>query len=70
MSKPKFPFPAKVLRDLSTNEGDEDWLVELPPDWEEYGLPMWLLNMDAQLKPKRYPHPSRINWEVVIGSHA
>ena len=60
----------KELRELSTNGGDEDWLVELPPGWENYGTPFWIEAMDSCREPSHYPHPTRPGWKVIIGAHA
>lgn len=61
----------KNLACLSTNGGDEDWLVELPLDWEdEYGMPFWIQEMDSMREPREYPHPTKPGWKVVIGAHA
>jgi hypothetical protein len=73
------PEPARVwvfqqapayLQRLSTNGGDEDWIVELPPGLEDYGLPYWVECTDSCHEPDRFDHPRRKGWSVVIGSHA
>jgi hypothetical protein len=66
----KFDEAPIELQNLSTNGGDEDWIVELPPGFEEYGLPHWVECMDSMGEPKSYPHPYIAKWTVVIGSHA
>lgn len=66
----RFEDAPKRLRDLSTNGGDEDWLVELPPGFDTYGLPDWVDVMDALRCPQRIAHPTRPGWLVVIASHA
>lgn len=68
----RFHDAPQELRDLSTNGGDEDWLVEVPPIGiaDEYGLPEWILSTDSMEEPKTYPHPTRPGWTVVIGAHA
>ena len=58
------------LRALSSNGGDEDWLVELPPGYEDCGLPFWIEAMDASHEPEQCPHPTKPDWKVYIGSHA
>ena len=64
----KFYDAPKQLRALSTNGGDEDWLVELPPGWEENGTPYWIEAMDSCREPKSYPHPTKLGWKVIIGA--
>lgn len=54
---------------LSTNGGDEDWLVELPPGLQGYGLPAWIERMDCMCEPLSYPHPDKPDWSVIIGCH-
>lgn len=66
----KFHDAPQELRDLSQNGGDEDWLVELPPGWDEYGLPFWCEAMDSMHEPQSYDHPAKPEWQVVIGAHA
>lgn len=57
------------LRALSTNGGDEDWLVTLPKAWRQDYLP-WLDVMDSCGSPNWYAHPTDPSLVVVIGSHA
>ena len=64
----KFYDAPKQFRALSTNGGDEDWLVELPPGWEENGTPYWIEAMDSCREPKSYPHPTKLGWKVIIGA--
>ena len=64
----KFYDAPKQLRALSTNGGDEEWLVELPPGWEENGTPYWIEAMDSCREPKSYPHPTKLGWKVIIGA--
>lgn len=66
----KFDDAPQELRGLSTNGGDEDWLVELPPRCEYYGIPNWVEVMDAVYEPARYNHPTKPGWKVIIASHA
>lgn len=58
------------LRGLSPHAGDEDWLAELPPDFD--GPPLW---MDEGTPfgccdVSWHDHPSRPGWHVAIGAHA
>ena len=58
------------LRNLSTNGGDEDWLVEMPQHYYDCGIPYWMERMDSCREPKIYQHPSKPGWMVIIASHA
>ena len=66
----KFEEAPENLRYLSTNGGDEDWLVELPSGWESYGTPSWIEALDTCRRPNCYPHPTKKDWVVYIGAHA
>jgi len=65
-----FDKAPKELQELSTNGGDEDWLVLLPPEFDIDNYCWWLECTDSCRDPKHYPHPTRNGWTVVIGSHA
>ena len=68
----RFEDAPAILRNLSTNGGDEDWLVEAPPGWIDhgYGMPFWMEQMDSMGDPKTYPHPKSKGWTVLIWSHS
>lgn len=66
----KFYDAPEELQKLSNNGGDKDWLVELPPGYEEYGTPSWIESMDSCREPSHYPHPTKAGWKVIIGAHA
>ena len=66
----RFSEAPEELRGLSTNGGDEDWLVEVPPGFDEHGDTYWLMCLDTCREPKEYKHPTRKGWTVVIGAHA
>lgn len=57
------------LKKLSTNGGDEDWLVEVPPNIGS--LPIWMetYSFDAGGEPQIVEHPTKPFYRVVIGSH-
>lgn len=65
----QFDEAPKELQKLSTNGGDEDWLVELPPGYEEHGTPYWI-DCTGSYQTDHYKHPFKTDWKVVIGSHA
>lgn len=60
------------LRALSTNGGDEDWLVYVPAPavegFEEFGPPTWVEVMDSCREPQRIALPGGA--VVYVGSHA
>lgn len=66
----RFDDAPKELRDLSTNGGDEDWIVELPKSFHQYGAPSWVEGIAACRDPNEYPHPTKPDYVVYIGSHA
>lgn len=61
------PLPFQAL---STNGGDEDWLVYVPNDkkFTRYGLPCWVEAMDSCRDPDHFPIDQHA--AVYIGSHA
>ena len=70
-----FSVAPKELQAVSTNGGDEDWLVEVPPNyqtdlWGCHGVPRWVESLDVMLEPKMYDHPTKPGWKIIIGSHA
>lgn len=68
----EFEDAPEELRRLSSNGGDEDWIVEIPPSAQlsSYGLPQWIERTDACCEPQLWDHPTRQGWKVAIGSHA
>ncbi len=64
----RFDDAPECLRALSTNGGDEDWLVymgaDVKPDW----VPSWVEAMDAGHEPDRFDLPNGA--VVFIGAHA
>lgn len=66
----RFHEAPKELRALSTNGGDEDWLVEIPKEWEEKYFTGWIDTLDAGLQPRGHKHPSKPGWMVYIGAHS
>ena len=65
----RFENAPVAYRELSTNGGDEDWLVFWPESAgpHKYGLPLWLLRMDSCEEPQEI----RVDGGTVfIGSHA
>lgn len=59
-------------RNLSTNGGDEDWLVLIPAQINDnimqYGLPYWIESMDSCREPQIHKLPNGDT--IVIGAHA
>jgi hypothetical protein len=60
----------KELRELSTNGGDEDWLVELPPNLHQYIGWGWIDRISSCGDPDTHEHPIKQGWKVLIGSHS
>lgn len=55
------------LRCLSNSGGDEDWLVEIPPDYKNEYV-RWLNHIDS-LDPQLIDHPIKKGWQIAIGGH-
>lgn len=67
----EFDKAPQELQDLSTNGGDEDWLAEIPPDFNGGYLPSWIESSSfGCCDIAEYPHPKKGGWKIVIGSHA
>jgi hypothetical protein len=56
------------LQELSTNGGDEDWLVYVPAEVEFNWVPRWVESMDSCNMPDEFVLPNGA--KVYIGSHA
>lgn len=56
---------------VSNNGGDEDWLAEVPPQFEN-GHVGWLDDGSAfgRCCVDVHPHPLKIGWKIHIGCHA
>jgi hypothetical protein len=57
------------LQALSPHGGDEDWLAEVPPQfdyvsWMESGSHFGCCDVST------HPHPTKMGWTVRIGAHA
>jgi len=68
----KFSDAPAVLRALSDNGGDEDWLAIVPKSLLKYGLPAFMdspaFAIDGDLQQHEYPGlPNDI---IIISSHA
>jgi hypothetical protein len=58
------------LQGLSQNGGDEDWLAEIPPKYQDEYI-SWLETPSfGCCCVDEYDHPTKKNWKVKIGSHA
>lgn len=67
----KFEDAPRALQDLSTNGGDEDWIVALPKIWMEEGyIPQWVQATDIRKEPMQYWHPTNPDYIIFIWSHA
>ncbi len=57
------------LQHVSTNGGDEDWLMEIP--WEYDGHVDWIYERAFGCSGvDEYKHPTKVGWRIKIGSHA
>jgi hypothetical protein len=57
------------FRRLSTNGGDEDWIVVVPPGFFQDGItPEWIRKMDSCGEPQIIQMAN--GYTVYIGSHA
>lgn len=66
----KFEEAPLELQKLSTSGGDEDWLVELPPGYDEYGVPTWIGRMSCSVfEAQECQHPTKPGWKVYITTH-
>jgi len=65
----RFHDAPEELRALSTCGGDEDWLAELPPSFND-DTPDWLYHLAANGNLLLYDHPTAPGWKVCIGAHA
>ena len=62
-----FENAPKKYRDLSTNGGDEDWVVFVPAGAVQGAVPMWLEATDTCHEPQRFYVDGG---KVYIGSHS
>lgn len=65
----RFDYAPDDLQKAASQGGDEDWLVELPPTMDEYGLPFWIEALDSTREPKRLAHPKKPGWQLIVGCH-
>ena len=67
----RFDEAPEELRDLSTFGGDEDWLAELPPSFDD-DTPDWLYRLAASAGGDLilHNHPSKPGWKICIVAHA
>ena len=65
----RFEAAPKELQDVSRG-GDEDWLAEIPPEYVSEYAPWLEEPAFGCCAVDEYPHPSKPNWVVRIGSHA
>ena len=68
----QFDDAPAVLRALSTNGGDEDWLAIVPKSLLTYGLPSFMESsaFGGDDGVKQYEYPGLPNDIIVISSHA
>ena len=73
----RFECAPQDLQELSTNGGDEDWLIEIPPGYGYMGMneseasaPDWVDRLDSCGEPLSFPHPRNTGWLVAICCHA
>ena len=58
------------LQAVSDNGGDEDFLVEFPPRWDdEYSMAAFLQKLEV-CGHGLFPHPSKPGWTIGITWHA
>lgn len=65
----RFHEAPRYLRELSQHGGDEDWLAEVPPQydwigWMDEGTAFGCCSVSIQ------DHPTREGWKVHIGTHS
>jgi hypothetical protein len=67
----RFHEAPEGLRALSTHGGDEDWLAELPPSFDD-DPPDWLYRLAASAGGDLilHNHPSKLGWKICIVAHA
>jgi hypothetical protein len=68
----RFEDAPAVLRALSTNGGDEDWLAIVPKALLTYGLPAFMESTSFACEDglQKYEYPDLENDIIVISSHA
>lgn len=63
----RFHDAPEELRRMSTNGGDEDWIVEIPPGAD--ADTRWIEAIGC-CDVAFYSHPTRPGWTLAIGAHA
>lgn len=68
----EFDYAPIEMRQLSLNAGDEDWIAEIPPDFNDGYIPSWLDGGTAfgRFCVDEYDHPNKKGWKIRIGCHA
>ena len=65
----RFDYAPTAIQEAASQGGDEDWIAEIPPALDQYGLPFWIEAMDSMREPKRVTHPTKPGWQLIVGSH-
>lgn len=66
---------------ISVNGGDEDWAMEIPPEWVQGGVPCGVARLiecyearfggSAEFPAvRKYDHPTKLDWQLWVGSHS
>lgn len=70
----RFEFAPEELKQLSQHGGDEDWLVEIPPEIlkDKNGNIIWIYWLESSAMGcdySKHNHPTKEDWVIYIYCH-